>query len=264
MDANTSVANEVIAIGWDVRGWRSRDQVVAVAAVRNQKFEWLGISRPFQFGANTALDFDSLLIPAIGVEMTKDAKRGEQIIVAIDAPLAFPIALKQLLNGTSFPCTPPEREIDNKLAYRDCERWVANQFAKKPLSASFDKLGNNASLAICVALGLGSDGFSIVPQDCASHTKSVIEVYPGIMKRGSTRSDHAIEPIARHIPSNLNPGTDSYDAAICAILAAVHGGVGNILGLPDLVPPNDANDPKEGWIYGLPSEFVESHRFKKE
>lgn len=26
----------------------------------------------------------------------------------------------------------------------------------------------------------------------------------------------------------------------------------------------DANDPKEGWIYGLPSDFVRSHRLKKE
>jgi hypothetical protein len=52
------------------------------------------------------------------------------------------------------------------------------------------------------------------------------------------------------------PGTDEYDAAVCAILAAVFAGKGNALGLPGLVGPQAGYDPAEGWIYGLPAEYV--------
>ncbi|MCV5480433.1 hypothetical protein OFN48_34325, partial [Escherichia coli] len=71
-----------------------------------------------------------------------------QLALGIDAPLAFPRALRDLLNGQPHSCAVPEREIDNPYAYRDCERWLYQQYGKKPLSATFDRLGNNATLAL--------------------------------------------------------------------------------------------------------------------
>ena len=105
-------------------------------------------------------------------------------------------------------------------------------------------------LAYCEA------GFRIVPIEADRADHAVIEVYPAIAKRGNKKSDRAVASVERHIPDHLTPGTDPYDAAVCAILAAVHAGQGKVLGLPDLEGPQPGYDPAEGWIYGLPADHV--------
>ena len=109
---------------------------------------------------------------------------------------------------------------------------------------------------MCMTQALGSEGFEFVPRDTAASARAVIEVYPGITKRGKKKSDRAIAPVERHLPDHLVPGTDTYDAAICAILAAVLAGRGGDLGLPDLVGPQPGYNPAEGWIYGLPADYM--------
>lgn len=78
-----------------------------------------------------------------------------RLALGIDAPLAFPRALGNLLAGRGVECAVPQREIDNPYAYRDCERWLHQQYGKKPLSATFDRLGNNATLALSMLPRLG-------------------------------------------------------------------------------------------------------------
>jgi hypothetical protein len=133
---------------------------------------------------------------------------------------------------------------------------VASVYGKKPLSAAFDRLGNTASLAMTLCLGLRDAGFAVVPQDAETAGKVVIEVYPGIHKRGPRRDDPAIEPVARLIPSGVSPGTDLYDACICAILGLVFADAGDALELPPLTAPDPACPREEGWIFGLPPAFV--------
>ena len=156
------------------------------------------------------------------------------------------------------PIKPSPTEIENPFAYRDCERWVHQEFGKKPLSAAFDKLGNNATLAITVARALRKEGFSLLPQDANTAEKAVIEVYPAIVKRGAKKIDRAIGALEKHIPHELEPGTDIYDAAICALIGAIHAGWGADHGLPALTSIPDGYDPKEGWIYSLPAEYVKA------
>lgn len=249
----------VIAIGWDVRGWRSRDQAVAVASIESQggELKWLGVSGQFQFEPCKPLALSSLLEPAIGNQLSDAELRGATVVIGIDAPLAFPKSFISLMNSENgLNKYPPDKEINNIFAYRDCERWVSEQFSKKPLSAPFDKLGNNATLAMCLTQNLRSEGYQLVPQEVASSNHAVIEVYPGIIKRGKKKVDRAIESVDRHIPRNLVPGTDQYDAAICVIVALVYAGNGVDLGLPDVVGPVPTCDVSEGWIYGLPADYV--------
>ncbi len=133
-------------------------------------------------------------------------------------------------------------------------------YGKKPLSAAFDKLGNNATLAISLCQELRKIGFSVIPQDKDKATRAAIEVYPGIVKAGNRKIDRAIGPVDRHIPSDLEAGTDEYDAAICAILGVAYAVGGNLMGLPNLVQPPSGQNVSEGWIYSLPAEFVWVHQ----
>ena len=253
-----------IVIGWDVRGWMSKEQAVAVLALLGDRIEWLGFSERFKFSQAEALTLSSLLSPAFEGHIPSTLFDRTEIVLAIDAPLAFSSDFRALVNGESRLIKPPESEIDNPLAYRACERWIKEQFRKKPLSASFDKLGNNASLAITYARWLRSEGFSLVPQDGKPSTREIIEVYPGLTKTGIGRSHPAIPPIAGKIPTQFEPGTDIYDAAICALLGAAYSGWGRGLNIPELVPPADGIDMAEGWIFCLPPDYVRTFHVGQE
>lgn len=202
------------------------------------------------------LGFEALAVPAVGAENVANLRSAPKLVVAIDAPLSFPKAFRNLLNGKASTQSVPATEIESRLAYRDCERWVKKEFGKKPLSAPFDKLGNNASLAMSVASALQQEDHTVVPQSAERAARAVIEVYPGLVKAGSRKADPAIPEVARHLPENLDEGTDRYDAAICAVVALVFLGGGAQLGLPDLVPFPHGADPEEGWIFTLPAEFL--------
>lgn len=247
-----------IVIGWDVRGWMSKEQAVAVLLVLDDRIEWLGFCERFKFSQSEPLTLSSLINPTFEGDALLSIINFTDIIVAIDAPLAFSSDFCALVEGKPQFLEPPKSEIDNKLAYRDCERWVREQFNKKPLSASFDKLGNNASLAISLARGLKSEGFGLVPQDGKPSARSIIEVYPGLTKKGMGRHHAVISSLARYMPIQFEPGTDIYDAAICALLGAVYSGWGRTLNIPPLVQPTADYDVKEGWIFCLPPDYVKT------
>lgn len=250
-----------IAIGWDVRGWRGNQQAVAVLKVDNvkQTHEWK-ISDDFQFKANVPLSLSSLLMPVLGIEYKSYLSGADKIIIGIDAPLAFSQAFKHLLISENSEFIPTHSQITNPLAFRQCERWIKDEYGKTPLSASFDKLGNGATLAISMAHSLKKEGFHLLPQDKLDSDRAIIEVYPGIHKVKPNRASMAIPPIHQYIPVDCMPGTDQYDAAICAITAAVYVGVGSQFGLPALTEYQADFDPAEGWVYGLPANYVRQYQ----
>lgn len=249
----------IIAIGWDVRGWRGNQQAVAVLKIDSGQIEW-NISGDFQFEVNVPLSLSSLLEPALGINYHPYIADADKIIIGIDAPLAFSTKFKQLLNDDTSEFIPTLSQITNPLAFRRCEQWVKETYGKMPLSASFDKLGNGATLAISVAHSLRNEGFQLVPQDILKSDRAIIEVYPGIHKAGPNRASVAISPIHRLIPSDYLPGTDQYDAAICAITAAVHAGAGYQFNLPELSKFQVNFDSAEGWVYGLPATFISKYQ----
>ena len=60
-----------------------------------------------------------------------------------------PLAFTELLARRSTPLIHPmDAELDNPLAYRETDRHIYRTFLKKPLSGSFHKLGNNATVAM--------------------------------------------------------------------------------------------------------------------
>tara|TARA_Y100000815_G_scaffold149537_1_gene135272 strand:- start:9869 stop:10618 length:750 start_codon:yes stop_codon:yes gene_type:complete len=244
---------KIYAIGWDVRGWQSEDQATAVAKfdLRSNDFSWLGISPLFRFQSGTKPSLKDLVVPACGTAGLNEILASDNCVVAIDAPLSLPKALITLANGYADDLVVPEREIDNPLAYRDCERWIKAKLGKKPLSASFDKLGNNASLAQSVALRLKAEGFTIVPQKGATMSKAVIEVYPGLLKVGNKTASPVRDELKRYIPKSLELGSDQYDAAICALVGLSYMGAGSAMAIGDTLPFDRNFDRSEGWIYTI-------------
>ncbi|MGU5717381.1 DUF429 domain-containing protein [Aeromonas taiwanensis] len=240
---------DAIGIGWDVRGWQGNAQAVAVVGwqAREQRLHWLGISPLFRLSSRVAPDLDALLRPALQDEMAlMQVLACPHLALGIDAPLAFPRALGELLVGKGGECAVPQREIDNPYAYRDCERWLYEQYGKKPLSATFDRLGNNATLALSMLPRLGD--LQLVPKLAREAQRAVLEVYPALAKVGGKAS--AVRPeLQPHLPASLVPGTDPYDAALCALMALQYAAGGNVTLLPPLVPPAADLALDEGWVY---------------
>ena len=243
---------EVIAIGWDVGGWLGKKQATAVARFHNKKLEWLGVSPAFAFDKKAAPGFAELATPAVGDELAGKLRKSSNIIIGVDAPLAFPRGFLSFLRNPGVAKVEiPESEINNPLAYRDCERWINETYGKKPLSASFDKLGNNATLALSTVARLRKDNFVLIPQKSSRANRGIIEVYPGLLKITKTRVARAIPEVAAHLPKHVRPGSDEYDACLCAIIAAVFRVGGKALGLPDVHQFSQKFARDEGWIYTL-------------
>ena len=124
---------DAIGIGWDVRGWQGSAQAVAVVGwqAREQRLHWFGVSPLFRLSSRVAPDLDALLRPALHDEIhLLQVLACPQLALGIDAPLAFPRALVELLAGRTTECAVPQREIDNPYAYRDCERWLHRQYGR--------------------------------------------------------------------------------------------------------------------------------------
>jgi predicted nuclease with RNAse H fold len=240
---------DAIGIGWDVRGWQGKAQAVALVGWRREEesLHWLGVSPLFRLSSRSAPDIHSLLMPLL-----KDKSRVETLLrhprlaLGIDAPLAFPRAFTALLRGEDISISIPEREIDNPYAYRDCERWIHAHYRKKPLSASFDRLGNNATLALAMLPALAP--LQLVPRQRSAAPRALLEVYPALAKQGGKRAcaGHGIHAL---LPEALQPGTDQYDAALCALMALQYAAGDKVKALPPLQAPPADFPLDEGWMY---------------
>ena len=139
----------VLGVGWDVGGWIGRKQAVAIVEWKDHSAQWLATPTRFsiaQLGEEWGVDD---LVRCAWPEAPSEILDGRELVMAIDAPLGFPVAFSELLAQRSTPSFDPSGpEIENPLAYRETDRHIYRTFRKKPLSGSFDKLGNNATVAM--------------------------------------------------------------------------------------------------------------------
>ncbi len=189
----------------------------------------------------TVRDLFHLACPSASVDLF-----GYRVVLAIDAPLGFPIEFAQLLGGGAVDAPQARgREIENRLAYRDTDREVYRVFKKKPLSASFDKLGNNATVAMvhCRRLAVTKQ-LCVVPSDQEDGTiPTAIEVYPALIKNA-----RYVSRFGALIPKHTTD-PDALDAALCALLGLAYVGDAR---LPHLHRPAERQMDaarREGWIY---------------
>ncbi|CDX02977.1 Hypothetical protein DPCES_3090 [Desulfitobacterium hafniense] len=244
----------IIGIGWDVGGWAGDKQGIAAVQwnLDSDTIDWIGIPRQISIPIGSMIT-PNYIVSQITESSNPDFDNESQVIIGVDAPLGYPTDFLKLLSGNLSNFTRPQREIDNSLAYRETDKHIFNEFNKKPLSHVFDKLGNNSTVAITHIQYWQDYGYSIHPRNkSVNDQKVIIEVYPALVK--SSRSSEAKDPIKQLLPSNLQTGTDAYDAAICAIMAIAYGAEGRLRNIPKLIEPPTISEAimAEGWIYHLP------------
>lgn len=95
-----------------MRGWQGSAQTVAVVGWQagSNSLHWLWVSPLFRLSSHVAPDLAALLRPALQDEaVLAQIEACPQLALGIDAPLAFPRALRDLLNGQPYSCAAPER-----------------------------------------------------------------------------------------------------------------------------------------------------------
>ncbi len=241
---------KLLGLGWDVGGWMGTKQGIAACQfeTHTNKFKWIG-----QPANKKIVDHNDWIPEKILQLLDPEASLDEfdVTVIAVDASLGFPIEYKKLVNYESTSVERPTKEIFNPYAYRETERHIYKMFGKKPLSAPFDKLGNNTTLAMSYANHWTQDqNFNVHPQQGTTvDSKTIIEVYPALIKNYDPI--HIQEKILRMIPEVVKKNTDAYDAAICAIHALLYAGNGEIIKNITLSEPciNMEIAKEEGWIY---------------
>lgn len=240
---------KILGIGWDVGGWMGRKHAFAALMMREDGYwEWLCCHEGISLKEQGFLTFRDLL-----QRVQAEAYEESRIVLAMDAPLGFPRAFIQMVNGMQIDMPYPEQEILNPLAYRETDRYIYEMFKKKPLSATFDKLGTVAALAIIQARFLIEEGkFSLQPNfEVVEGKRSIIEVYPALLKQKKL----PLQPwFYEMLPSLSGRGEDARDAILASVYAVAYGSQGLFGPFPSLQGPctNDPVYQEEGWIYHFP------------
>ena len=160
--------NDMVFIGWDVGGWHGQKNSLAVIDINGQLVEGFPIT------IENIRDEEAFI---------KMINHFPKFVLGIDSPLRFPKAFKDLLNDSLKGLIKQDyKMIQNPLAYRYTDKKIHQVFEKHPLSASFDKLGNPATVAMYYINKFKEQlECSILPFDTKSENRNVIEVYPAIL-----------------------------------------------------------------------------------
>ncbi|MFW6048993.1 MAG: DUF429 domain-containing protein [Candidatus Bipolaricaulota bacterium] len=244
--------NKIISIGWDVGGWMGNNHGFAVCTGNpvDGKLTWVGspVELAIPHGSTFSLEE---VISTVGGEGSIDLSE-DRVAIGVDAPLGFPVGFTDFLAGDRGGFTRPEKEIYNGLAYRETDKYIYENFDKKPLSAVFDRLGTNCTAALVhVRKWSGKFGFVVQPRR-TKEKRNIYEVYPALVKDG--RHTPARPELRRLLPGDVTPGTDAYDAALCPLMGLGAETDGEIHGVPELVGPPAIDEvvEGEGWIYHFP------------
>jgi len=213
---------EVVAVGWDVGGWHGTGNAVVVMRWDGARVQRLGEGcRVLPAGVPT---LDAFVAAFCGAEAVAALRTAARVVVGIDAPLGYPLAFRAFVASPAtagVEVEPFAAFLDNPLAFRATDRAIAARFPRKaPLSASFDKLGNPATVAMrhAWAWTAGRGPLARAEDRPTQGAPAVIEVYPALAKAEPRRAADAA-PRYRPLLDGLPPGSHLYDAALAAVLA---------------------------------------------
>lgn len=234
-------------LGRDVGAWHcqsgaSRDALVLLAEdqgkLRVVGKPWRGNLRGAYNSGSGAKLLTELLGLAGGAE-----QRWSQITLAIDTPLGWPAAFRQLLEGV-HPETIPAQKANNPLLMRETERWLCGR-GHRPLSPVQDLIGSQATkgMAFLAALGLKAARTGVWSGQVGGIELVAVEAYPAPCKRSAiVASMKAGLPLPPGLPPAAK--SDIEDALTYAILGAL------FTKRPEsLAAPMASADLHEGWIW---------------
>lgn len=238
----------IYALGWDVGGWMGKNNSFVFIKVDTEKMDlnWFIPKSNYQIKKGALFDLDKIIQDLYDQDISDDIN----LVIGIDAPLTFPEEFIKFLLNKNIYIKKPDKEIYNKLAYRETDRLLYQKYSKKPLSATFDRLGNNATVAIShIRYWQEKYNIYINPLKFENNMINIIETYPAMLKPG--KYEKAFDKIDDLIPESIEHGTDCYDAALCALMAVQFSFDNKFDKLPSLVYPTENKEfyQKEGWIY---------------
>ena len=246
----------MVCIGWDVGGMHGEKNALCMLKEENN---WQCDISSFKKPKNAAAPEQKA---EEIVETICKASKGTTLL-AIDAPLSFPLAFREAIGSRSFdhplPNMSEEGLIDNPLAFRDCERFVFCVTGKRPLSGSFDQLTNLTLLVQRVLYLLKVEcgkQLNVMPNDGTEIKEgiNVLETYPALLNPNETverkkdgiqvTSNNFLQFALKLLKEDVNK--HQRDANLCALFAAYAASHPEVL----QIPKEFRGDLKrEGWIY---------------
>lgn len=242
------MSRPVLAIGWDVGGWRGTKQGLAtVAWTPDSGFAVRCLARAQSLAGlereGRLEHFEQFVLAASGATASTSTHR---VVLAMDAPFGFPHSFRQLLAGSASPVEVTSGMLKNSYAFRRTDLSISERF-KMPLSASFDKLGNNATVAMHYLSSWRKEGLRVLPFDEDDGEGAIaVEVYPAVAGPVRGVLPAWLDPLLSC--ANARPDLHQRDAVICAGLAMAYVAPG-LNGLPRLQGPETGLPEREGWIY---------------
>lgn len=234
-------------IGWDVGGWncdrnpRSRDALSAISispqGIVSVGTPWRGNLREILCGENVV----GRMVEILGVPIDQV----EKIVIAIDTPLAWPVAAVELITGGATTSVPAAAS-HNPYLFRRSEIIFAER-GKQALSPVRDMIGSQSikGLHFLKVARLRSRRLGVWESEGGTPRVSAIECYPSACRRSLI-----LKQVLRHIPLDTQ-SPDIADATCAAGIAWLFENREAAL----LPPPKDY-DPREGWIWTPSDSFA--------
>lgn len=270
---------KIIGIGWDVAGWRESGSKHGFAVLEwdreRKELNWPKETQTHKNPTHFSIKDEQKPTTNYIYERVTGKKRIDadaKIIIAIDAPLGFPVDFCRLVNRDLEEFQKFKElssNIDNDLGYRKTEQHIHKTLGKRPLSAPFQEFGNNATVAITHMWQWEKNcKFKTHPfsGECPNDDRIIIEVYPALIK--GKEWEKFLDEIKisglefksiKDKEKRKEISIDAYDAALCAIMAVAYGldleNAGRVedhpMGLKAVKPEglSETEKRKEGWIY---------------
>ncbi|AOS96150.1 hypothetical protein AUP74_00681 [Microbulbifer aggregans] len=243
-------------IGWDVGGWNcdrnanSRDALVVLDSERNILGQpWRGnVRRLINEAANTQ-EWIQALLACCQIEASGSPP---SVMLAIDTPLGFSQAFRQLISGEGAAGTI-ETSADNPYLFRYTER-ILFQRGLTPLSPVKDMIGSQATKGMHALARFAPENPSVGIWTNGTHL-TAFEAYPAACKPSELVLEllkpYRHTPAANQVDAWETTGfgyginhEDERDALLCALVAWLYHFQPDDLFQPDVATPSG-----EGWIF---------------
>lgn len=225
-------------VGWDVGAWEcknrgSRDGILII----NEKAQLIGKVFTGNIKDELLAHESSELISAIFKKCDVTRDPNSEIIIAIDAVLAWPKMFQSLFQDDIITIDRFENHLQNPMLFRVQESKLP--FEQRPLSPITDRIGSQSTKAIFFLKRLMkySEGLSTGIWSNDDLKISIIETYPKLLEKTGIKTSQ-IKGV------NLRDG-DQRDAYLCALLALEFDTNRESIQNPD----KQSIDRNEGWIW---------------
>lgn len=266
-----------LGVGWDAAGMLGNKQAMAIYQcdpTDNSEIKFLG-SNTFSFNdTDSSIPLDLEEFFHFHDNYSSDHSDWHKVL-AIDSPFSFPSGFKQWVqdkdsqtlsdSGSSGGDRSKLETFFYDIGYRETDRYIQDKFKdrfsnSRPFSPVYSMITNQVILVKSHLNRWQETNQAIIqPKDGHSKTKTnVLEVYPKLLKEDGKSDGPVTEAYRSYLKdTSIEPGSDQYDAALCAIHALGYESGDQLANLDPLVTREEVLQqsdqwefpPEEGWIY---------------